>query len=147
METISDVQKYALVSAAFDLQKLPTFDPAEIEEMFQAVHQMGRPGKNRQVVLTPIFQTEVEASNDFKRLQLDISQNPNGDPRIESYNEVCSHIDKLFQRYQSGSWAYASRVLRRKHVLFSLPGCKRQIIHTDYDTNCEGKYLLYTSQS
>ena len=94
----------------------------------------------KQAVLTPLFQTEVEASNDFKRLQLDMSKNPIGDSRIESYNEICQHIDKLFQRYQPGTWAYDSRVLRRKHTLFSLPGCKRQIIHTDYDTNCEGKF-------
>ena len=94
----------------------------------------------KQAVMTLLFQTEVEASNDFKRLQLDISKNPIGDSRIESYNEICQHIDKLFQRYQPGTWAYDSRVLRRKHMLFSLPGCKRQIIHTDYDTNCEGKF-------
>jgi hypothetical protein len=91
-----------------------------------------------------IFQTNIDESgiesNDNKRLQLEIPDSKNCDSKLKCYLDICDLIDDYFKRYKKRTWSFGHQTLKRKHILFALPGCKRQVVHTDFKP-CEG--VLY----
>jgi hypothetical protein len=144
MATISDQSKFVKIIGVVPklvLTKLPMFSTSEVESLY-------RNDLNQKASVHSIFQTNIEESgiesNDNKRLQMEIPDSTDCDSKLKGYLDICNLIDDYFKRYKKRTWNFGHKTLKRKHVLFSLPGCKRQIVHTDFKP-CEGKFCVSPS--
>jgi hypothetical protein len=146
MDAISDQKKFVKTLAIVPkgmLSALAKFSTSEVEDLFvnELKHKEGSCMPMMKRGVQSIFQTNISESgiesNDNKRLQLEIPDFINCDPKLKCYLDICNVVDEYFKRYKQRAWSFGHQTLPRKHILFALPGCKRQISHTDFKP-CEG---------
>jgi hypothetical protein len=153
MATITDEKKFVKIIGVVPkhiLTSLPKFSTSEVENLYtnELKHISNLNDGTGPPIVKPgvrsIFQTNIDESgiesNDNKRLQLEIPDSKNCDSKLKCYLDICDLIDDYFKRYKKRTWSFGHQTLKRKHILFALPGCKRQVVHTDFKP-CEG--VLY----